>query len=244
VSVMLVNNETGLIQPVAEIAAIARHVGAVMHTDAAQACGRVPVDVLDLEVDLASVSGHKMYGPSGVGALFLSAASPVRPMPITFGGGQERGLRPGTLPGPLVCGFGEAATLASRRLADDGAHCQALADCLLERLRQNQVRFTQVGDPAARVPGSLCLAFDGVDADDLINAISPAVCISSGSACSAGQITASHVLKAMRIPDNEIHRVVRIYCGRYDSISDVDYAGTIIAEAALRLAGATGRVRQ
>ena len=244
VSTMLVNNETGMVQPVKEIAALAREVGAVIHTDAAQAAGRVPVDVFALDVDLASVSGHKMYGPGGVGALFVSATSPLRPMPITFGGGQEGGLRPGTLPGPLICGFGEAAVLASERMASDQSHSQALAKGLLDGLRQCQVRFSEIGDPSARVPGSLCLAFEGVRADDLINAVSPHVCISSGSACSSGQITASHVLAAINIPPSEIDNIIRIYCGRYNSMHEINYAAAAIAEAALRLAGPTGRVRQ
>ncbi|MDB5432033.1 MAG: Cysteine desulfurase [Caulobacter sp.] len=244
VSAMLVNNETGIIQPVKEIATIARAAGAVMHTDAAQACGRIPVDLLDLDVDLASISAHKMYGPAGVGALFVSATSPLRPHPLFFGGGQEGGLRPGTLPGPLIGGFGSAAAVSRADMVGSGDHCHILAKRLLEQLNQSQVRFVEVGNHHARVPGSLCLAFEGVDADELIASLSPAVCLSSGSACSSGQITSSHVLKSMKISPSLVDSIVRIYCGRYNTLSEIELAAGMIAEATFRLAVRTGRTRQ
>lgn len=244
VSAMLVNNETGLAQPIAELAVIARRVGAIVHSDAAQACGRVSVDVLDLDLDLMSISSHKMYGPVGIGALFISGAAQLRPLPITFGGGQEGGLRSGTLPGPLIVGFGKAATIAHTRITSDAVHVTALADQFLNRLRERQVRFSQIGEPSARIAGSLCLAFENVEADDLIAAVSPDVCISSGSACSSGQIISSHVLRAMNVSSADIESVIRVYCGRYNTSSEINLAAEIIADHARRLATPTGRVRQ
>lgn len=241
VSVMTANNEVGVVQPIKEIARIARSVGAVVHTDAAQAAGKIPLDVFDLDVDLASISSHKMYGPGGVGALFVSATSPLRPLPLVFGGDQEGGLRSGTVPGSLVVGFGTAARLCSGQLAADAAHAKKLSDMLLEELRQRQVPVTIHAQATNRLPGSLCVQFNGVDAEQLIATLSDRVCISSGSACSSGQLETSHVLKEMGINPIERDEIVRIYCGRYNTEAEMTSAGALIAEAVRAARAPTGR---
>lgn len=243
VSVMVANNETGVLQPISEVVAICRDRGALVHCDGAQAAGKIPLDVVELDVDYLSLSSHKMYGPAGVGALYVSATAPT-PRPLQFGGGQQNGIRPGTEPVPLLVGFGVAARLGHSRLAADGDYGRQLAVRLLAKLDEHQVGYRQTTNGAPTLPGSLSLAVLGVDADDLIMQLKNKVCISTGSACNSGQIIPSHVLISMGISQEDARSVFRIYCNRYLSDHDIDVASAFIAAACLRIYHRAGRPRQ
>jgi cysteine desulfurase len=233
VSVMAANNEVGTVQPVAELLPWVRAVGAMIHVDVAQLAGKLPADVAGY--DYASISSHKLYGPMGVGALFISAAAQYRPRPLFHGGAQEGGFRPGTLPTPLIVGFGAAAKVAIDKLAQDGAHARAMADRLVAGLEARQVRFRRNVTSEQQLPGSLSLGLEGVDAPSLIDALADDVCLSEGSACTSGQVQPSHVLAAMGLTDAEMGETIRIYCGRYNDIIQIDYAATAIADTIHRM---------
>ncbi|MES0150633.1 cysteine desulfurase [Mesorhizobium sp. M0012] len=233
VSVMAANNEVGTVQPIGAVLPMVRALGAMIHVDAAQLAGKLATDVADY--DSASISSHKMYGPMGVGALFISAAAQYRPRPLFHGGAQEAGLRPGTLPTPLIAGFGAAAKVAASRLEQDSVHVRALADRLVAGLEVRQVRFRRNVPNEHQLPGSLSLGLFGVDAPSLIDALADTVCLSEGSACTSGQIQASHVLAAIGFSEVEMRETIRIYCGRYNDVSQIDYAATAIADAVYRM---------
>jgi len=228
VSVMAVNNEVGSIQPLGDVVRIARSGGALVHVDAAQALGKVPFNCTDF--DLVSLSSHKMYGPMGIGALFVSSAAHLRPLPVLFGGGQEAGIRPGTVPTPLVVGFGTAAKVSSAQLAADAAHSAGLSAVFLEELRSRQVQFIENIPAGQRVPGSLSLRFPGNDALSIIARAADRIAISEGSACTSGQITASHVLLAMGYTQNQAAETVRIYFSRYNGEADAADAAAALTE--------------
>jgi len=230
VSLMAANNETGVLQPVREAAALARQRGALFHSDAAQAAGKIPLDVLSLDVDYLSLSAHKCYGPMGVGALYVAATAPA-PEPLHRGGGQQGGIRPGTEPVALAAGFGAAAAEAIERMELDGRHEARLAERLLEELTAYQVRFRRITGDHAVVPGSLALALDGVDAEHLCLQLGRRVLLSTGSACTAGQLRHSHVVEAMGISDAEAGGVVRALCHRYLDEGDIVAAAAAISEA-------------
>lgn len=238
VSVMAANNEIGALQPLAAIAEIVRANGALLHVDAAQMVGKLPFDASVF--DYVSLSSHKMYGPMGIGALYVSAAAAYRPQPILYGGDQEGGLRPGTIATPLVVGFGAAAELAATELHNDAQRTGALAERFEEALRERQVRFTRHGAATARLPGSVSVAFEGIDATELIAAVSTQISISEGSACQSGQITPSHVLRAIGLNDNNLRSTVRLYFGRYNSERDAVLAADAIASAVAKLYLRTG----
>lgn len=242
-SVMLVNNETGVVQPVAEAAALAHRSGALFHTDAAQAAGKINIDVFDLDVDYLTLSAHKCYGPMGIGALYVSAAAP-KPSPLVLGGGQQGGMRPGTEPVALIAGFGAAAKVAKDRLAHDGAHCKSLIDLLLQSLQLRQLRFQLVTGDASTVPGSASLQLTGVDADELCARIAPNVSLSTGSACTSGQIRSSHVLESIGLSDVQARGVIRILCNRYQDREEILTAAAYIANACELSRLATGEVPQ
>lgn len=228
VSVMAVNNEVGSVQPLPEVVRIARAVGALVHVDAAQALGKVPVDCSDF--DYVSLASHKMYGPMGIGALFVSSAAELRPAPVLFGGGQEGGIRPGTVPTPLVVGFGAAAKVARSRSAADARHSRGLSSLFLEEMRTRKVRFTENVPEAVRVPGSLSLRFPGADAMSIIAKAGGQIAISEGSACASGQITASYVLTAMGFTFEESLETVRLYFGRYNTEAQAVEAASTISQ--------------
>jgi cysteine desulfurase len=230
VSVMAANNETGVIQPIKEAAAAAHRVGALFHSDAAQAVGKIPTDVIELGVDYLSISSHKMYGPMGIGALFVSAAA-TKPLPLTYGGGQEKGLRPGTEPVALIAGFGAAARVAAHRRADANKNIELMND-LLAGLADRQVRFRRISGPHEVVPGTAAIAIDGVDAEHLCLKLARDVEISTGSACTSGQLRRSHVLEAMGFSEHQASQVVRLFCGRFVTEKDVARAAEKIAIAA------------
>jgi cysteine desulfurase len=230
VSVMAVNNETGVIQDIAGLAAIVKQAGALFHSDLAQAVGKIPLDLTGWKVDLASISGHKIYGPKGVGALFVRRRPRVRLAPLFSGGGQERGLRSGTLPAPLIVGLGEACRLAAAEMAAEAGRIADLRGGLLERLRRDIPDIRVNGDFQARIAGNLNLTFPRATASDLMAAL-PDLCVSTGSACSSAEIEPSYVLRALGLSDQEAARTLRIGVGRFTSAADIDYAAAALSAA-------------
>ena len=229
VSVMAVNNETGVIQDIAELAAIARDAGALFHTDAAQAIGKTPLDVGG--IDLLSLSGHKLYGPKGVGALYVRRRPRVRLAPLFSGGGQERGLRSGTLSTPLVVGLGEACRLAGLEMAEEAARLAGLRDRLLAGLRRHMPEISVNGSLRHRIPGNLSITFPA-SALALMQAV-PELCVSTGSACSSAAVEPSYVLRAIGLTEALAARTLRLGLGRFTSAADVDFAVEALAAAAL-----------
>jgi len=238
VSIMAVNNEIGVIQPLAEIGAICRRAGVYFHTDAAQAAGKIPLDVNDMTIDLMSVSGHKMYGPMGVGALYLRRRPRVRLTPLMDGGGQERGVRSGTVPTPLVVGLGAAAEIAGAEMVAEGARLEALRARLLGGLQARLPGLRINGSMAHRVPGNLNLCFPGVVGDALLARLD-GLALSTGSACSAGSTAPSYVLRGIGLDAAAALASVRIGLGRFTSESDVDVAVREIADAVVQLSAET-----
>lgn len=242
VSIMAANNEIGALQPLSEVTEIVRAAGSLMHVDAAQMVGKLRFSAADF--DCVSISSHKLYGPMGIGALYVSGAAQYRPRPILFGGDQERGLRPGTIATPLVVGFGAAAALAAKRLNQDAQHAAVLADLFIAELANRQVRYIRHGSSEQRLPGSVSLAFEGVEATELIANVSAKISISEGSACQSGQITPSHVLQAIGLSDSIIRSTVRLYFGRYNTTDHAALAADVIAESVSRLRLRTGALLQ
>jgi len=230
VSVMAVNNETGVIQDIAELAAVARQAGALFHTDAAQAVGKIPLDVAAMGIDLLSLSGHKLYGPKGVGALYVRRRPRVRLAPLFSGGGQERGLRSGTLPAPLLVGLGEACRIAAAEMAQDNARIAGLRDRLLLRLREDLPGIALNGSTDQRIPGNLNLTFPAASAAALMRAM-PDLCVSTGSACSSAEVEPSYVLRALGLDEARAKRTLRIGIGRFTSAADIDFAAAALAAA-------------
>ena len=237
VSVMAVNNETGVLQDLAALAALARGAGALFHTDAAQGFGKIPLDVGALGIDLMSVSGHKLYAPKGVGALYVRRRPRVRLAPLFSGGGQERGLRPGTLPVPLIVGLGEAARLAQAEMGAEADRLAGLADRLLARLAAALPGIVVNGSRSRRIPGNLNLTFPAAGAAALM-AAAPELCVSTGSACSSAVLEPSYVLRAMGLPDAAAARTLRIGIGRFTSPAEIDFAADVLARAHAKLAHA------
>lgn len=243
VSVMAANNEIGVIQPVKTVVSMARRVGALTHCDAAQAAGKISLDVFDLDVDYLSLSAHKLHGPFGVGALYLGAMAP-RPYPLVVGGGQEGGVRSGTLPVPLIAGFGAAAEIAAVNLECAAQHARSLTRQFTEELAKRQVRFEVICAASDRLPGSLSLRLAGIDADDLVSTLADDLLISTGSACSAGQIEPSHVLRAIGFTHEQAKSTVRLLFGRYNVPQEAMEAAGLFAHACERVRLATGGRRQ
>lgn len=232
VSVMAANNEIGVLHPIPEIAAMCHARGALIHTDATQAAGRIGIDVDLWGIDLLSLSGHKVYGPKGIGSLYVRSGVPIKP--IATGGGQEHGLRPGTVPAPLAVGFGAACRLASEQWHEDAVRMSSLAGRLLESVRHDcpDVRF--FGHLEIRLPGSLSMGFPGIPADQVIDMVSDRIAISTGSACSSGTAEPSRVLLALGLEPDLAATGVRISLGRFTKDEDVDIAiGALSGVAAI-----------
>ncbi|WP_291296200.1 cysteine desulfurase family protein [Elioraea sp.] len=230
VSVMAVNNEIGVIQDLAAIGGIARAAGALFHTDAAQAAGKIPLDVNAAGIDLMSISGHKLYGPKGVGALYVRRRPRARLSPLFSGGGQERGLRSGTLATPLIVGLGEACRIAAAEMAEEAARLTLLRARLIEGLGRAIPGLAANGSDGARIPGNLNLTFPGATADALMRAL-PDLCVSTGSACSSAAVEPSYVLTALGLTPEEASRTLRLGLGRFTSEADVDYAVAALSAA-------------
>jgi len=234
VSVMAANNEVGTIQPIAEIGALCRERGIVFHTDAVQGAGRIPLDLHAAGVDAASLSAHKMYGPKGVGALFLSKSRKprFRPVPQAEGGGQEKGIRSGTLNVPGIVGFGAAAELAREAMAaGEPVRLAALRDRLLEALRQSIDGVELNGAASPRLPGNLNVSIERAEAETLILALEGQIAISSGAACAEAGGKGSHVLRALGLSDSRIYTALRFGLGRETTEAEVGAVADLIASA-------------
>jgi cysteine desulfurase len=235
VSVMYANNEIGGIQPVREIGAICREKGALFHTDAVQAFGKVPIDVEADHIDLMSVSAHKMYGPKGVGALYVRRRNPrVRVAAQVDGGGHESGMRSGTLNVPAIVGFGEACDICEREMGEEAARVGALRDRLNALLQAGLDRVHVNGSMEHRLPGNLNAAFEGVNAESLLMSL-PEVALSTGSACTSATVEPSHVLKALGLSEEAAHSSVRFGLGRFNTKEEIEYAAGRIVESVRRL---------
>lgn len=229
VSVMAANNEVGTLTPTAAIGHVCRQAGVLFHTDAAQAVGKIPMNVGDMHIDLMSISGHKLYGPQGVGALYCRRDILRRLKPIMTGGGQERGLRPGTLPTALCVGFGEACAIAMKDLVADRRHALRLRTTLLDILGHRLELFQVNGSLEERLPGNLNIWFEGIDGEALLSRL-PDVAMSMGSACNSASIEPSHVLLAMGLTAEQAESSIRIGFGRGTTETDVKEAGRRIAD--------------
>jgi cysteine desulfurase len=244
VSVMAANNEIGSLQPLAEIGALTRARDVLFHTDAAQAAGKIPLDVQASKIDLLSFTGHKMYGPKGVGALYVRKRSPrIQLAPLLHGGGQERGVRSGTLNVPSIVGFGKAAEINREEMPSESARLGALRDRLLERLSARLPGVGLNGPRDNRLPHNLNVHFSGVEGESILMAIDE-IALSSGSACSSGAIEPSYVLKAIGMRDSLALASVRFGLGRFTTEEEVDYAAdkvaSVITHLRARRAGAHG----
>jgi len=221
ISVMFVNNEVGVVQPIAEIGEICREKGIVFHVDAAQATGKVEIDLSKLKVDLMSFSAHKTYGPKGVGALYVRRKPRVRLEAQMHGGGHERGLRSGTLATHQIVGMGEAFRLARLEMAEENQRVGALRDRLLAGLTTIEETFVN-GDLTHRVPHNLNISFAYVEGESLIMAIKD-IAVSSGSACTSASLEPSYVLRALGRNDELAHSSIRFTIGRFTTVEEVDY---------------------
>ena len=222
VSVMMVNNEIGVIQPIAEIGEICRAKGIIFHCDAVQAAGKIPVDLQKLKVDLLTVTAHKVYGPKGIGALYVRRKPRVRIEPQIHGGGHERGLRSGTLATHQIVGLGEAFRIAKLEMAAESARIRSLRDRLLNGFKDMEEVYVN-GDMERRIPGNLNISFNFVEGESLIMGIKD-VAVSSGSACTSASLEPSYVLRALGRSDELAHSSIRFTIGRFTTEEEIDYA--------------------
>jgi cysteine desulfurase len=235
ITIMTANNEIGIIQPIAEIGAIAKEKGIIFHTDAVQAAGKVPFSVNELKVDLASISAHKMYGPKGVGALFVRRRNPrVLLSEQINGGGHERGMRSGTLNVPGIVGLGAAAALCKAEMAQDTERLRQLRDYLNEQLHKNLDELYINGSMEHRLPHNLNISFAYVEGESLLMGIND-VAVSSGSACTSASLEPSYVLKALGAGDDLAHSSIRFGLGRWTTKEEVDYVVDKLTNVVKRL---------
>ncbi|KAJ6644871.1 Cysteine desulfurase IscS [Pseudolycoriella hygida] len=227
VSVMAVNNEIGVIQPLKEIGKICRERGIFFHSDIAQGYGKILIDVNEYNIDLASISGHKIYGPKGIGALYVRRKPRVRLVPILNGGGQERGMRSGTLPTPLIVGLGVASEIALAEMEKDAQHVEMLFDRFYNNITREITEIYLNGDKDARYKGNLNLSFSYVEGESLILAIKD-LAVSSGSACTSSSLEPSYVLRAMGVDEELAHTSIRFGIGRFTTQEEIDYAVKLI----------------
>lgn len=223
IAIMYANNETGTVMPLRQISAIAKKSGVIVFCDATQAVGKIPVNVNDDGIDIMAFSAHKMYGPKGVGALYVRRKNPrVKPAAQIHGGGHEKGMRSGTLNVPGIVGFGKACELAQRNMAIESGRLSALRDKLEYALLQmEETRLN--GDPHNRLPHVANIAFKGVVGDGLITGITKKIAVSSGSACTSASLEPSHVLKAMGLSDDLAHSAIRFSLGRFTTGAEIDF---------------------
>nr|GMC60022.1 cysteine desulfurase, mitochondrial [Ipomoea batatas] len=223
VSIMMVNNEIGVIQPVQEIGEICREFNVPFHTDAAQALGKIPIDVETMNISLMSLSGHKIYGPKGVGALYMRRRPRIRVEPQMNGGGQERGIRSGTVPTPLVVGFGAACELAKKEMEYDTVNIKALQDRLLNGIKARIDGVVVNGSLERRYAGNLNLSFAYVEGESLLMGLKE-VAVSSGSACTSASLEPSYVLRALGVEEDMAHTSIRYGIGRFTTEEEIDRA--------------------
>ncbi len=235
VSVMAANNEIGTLQPIAEIGRLCKQRGVLFHTDAAQAVGKVPLDVNAMGIDLLSVSAHKLYGPKGVGALYIRRREPrVRLEPLFDGGGHERGLRSGTLPVPLVVGLGEACRLCQAEMESERGRLTDLRKRLCEEIQSQLEAVSLNGHPTERLPGNLNLSFAWVEGEALLMGLKD-LAVSSGSACTSASVEPSYVLRALGVSDDLARGSLRFGLGRFTTEEEVDFAVAEVVRIVSRL---------
>lgn len=222
VSIMTVNNEIGVTQPMGEIGSLCRKNKVFFHTDAAQAVGKIPIDVNDLKIDLMSISGHKIYGPKGVGALYIRRRPRVRVEPIQSGGGQERGMRSGTVPHVLAVGLGAACEVALEELEYDHKRVTELSNRLVNGITDGLTHVIRNGDPDHSYPGCVNLSFAFVEGESLLMALKD-VALSSGSACTSASLEPSYVLRAIGADEELAHSSIRFGIGRFTTEEEIDY---------------------
>lgn len=222
VSIMTINNEIGVKQPIRDIGNLCRSKNVFLHTDAAQAVGKIPIDVIDWKVDLMSISAHKIYGPKGVGALYVRKRPRVRIEPLQSGGGQERGLRSGTVPTPLAVGLGAACEVALQEMEYDHKRVTILAKRLVQKIMSEIPDVVMNGDPELRYPGCINLSFAYVEGESLLMALKD-VALSSGSACTSASLEPSYVLRAIGTDEDLAHSSIRFGIGRFTTEEEVDY---------------------
>jgi cysteine desulfurase len=235
ITIMAANNEVGVLQDVKEIGKIARERGVLFHTDAVQAAGKVPFNVNEMNVDIASLSAHKMYGPKGVGALYVRRRNPrVLLSPLIDGGGHERGMRSGTLNVPGIVGFGKAAELARKELDKETAEMFRLREKLRTTLERELDEVYINGDLEKRLPGNLNMSFAYVEGESLLMGIND-IAVSSGSACTSASLEPSYVLKALGVGEDLAHTSIRFGIGRFNTEEEVDYVANRVIETVRRL---------
>lgn len=235
ISIMHANNEIGTIHPLKEVGAIAKKHGVIFHSDTVQTAGRIPVNVHDLNIDLASLSAHKIYGPKGVGALYVRRKGPrVRLSPIVFGGGQERGMRSGTLNIPGIVGFGEAAEIAQKELPTEAARLLNLRERLWKGLKAGLDELILNGHPTERLPGNLNVSFSYVEGEALMMGIKD-LAVSSGSACTSASLEPSYILRALGVKEEFAHSSIRFGLGRFTTEEEIDYAISRLIKEVTRL---------
>jgi cysteine desulfurase len=235
ISIMYANNEIGVIQPVADIGKIAKEHKILFHCDAVQAVGKIPVDVQKDGIDLLSVSAHKMYGPKGIGALYVRRKDPkVEMSPLIDGGGHERGMRSGTLNVPGIVGLGKACELCQKEMPEEGPRLAGLRDKLKRSIMSRLCSTAINGTMAHRLPHNLNLSFSGVEGDALLMGIND-VAVSSGSACTSAMIEPSYVLRALGVSDELSHSSIRFGLGRFNTEEEVDYVADRVVETVTRL---------
>jgi cysteine desulfurase len=235
ISIMAANNEIGTIEPVREIGKIAKEKGILFHTDATQALGKIPVSVEDMGVDLLSLTAHKIYGPKGVGALYVRSSKPrVKLDPLIEGGGQERGLRSGTLNVPGIVGLGKACEIAQQDLMADGERLTGLSERLKAGIISQLDDVTVNGDPLQRLPGNLHLSFAYIEGESLLMGLKD-IAVSTGSACTSASLEPSHVLRAIGLEEHLAHSSIRFGLGRFNTEEEVDYTARRVVEEVRRL---------
>jgi cysteine desulfurase len=233
-SVMLANNEIGVVQPLVEIGALCRKKGVLFHTDAVQGVGKIPFDVNQMNVDLASLTAHKIYGPKGVGALYVRRKPRIRLTAQMDGGGHERGMRSGTLNVPLIVGFGKAAEICQAEMESEGKRVGALRDRLEAKLMRS-LELTEInGSIAHRLPGNLNISFAYVEGEAMMMAIKD-VAVSSGSACTSASLEPSYVLRALGVEEELAHSSIRFGLGRFTTEAEVDYVADLVVQKVNKL---------
>jgi cysteine desulfurase len=235
-SVMFANNEIGTIQPIPEIGKLAKEKGIIFHSDATQAVGKVPVDVEAMGIDLLSCTAHMLYGPKGVGALYVRRKNPrVRIAPMMDGGGHERGMRSGTVPVPLAVGFGEAARICKEVLSEEGVRLKALRDKLQDKILSSTDEVYLNGHPEKRLPHNLNISVAYVEGESVLMGLNKEVAISSGSACTSATLEPSYVIAALGVGSELAHSSIRFGLHRFTTEEEVDYVGNRIIEVITRL---------
>ena len=235
ISIMAANNEIGTIEPVREIGQIAKEKGILFHTDATQAVGKIPLNVEEMGIDLLSLTAHKIYGPKGVGALYVRSSKPrVKLSPLIEGGGQERGIRSGTLNVPGIVGLGKACEIAQKDMMADGERLTGLGQRLKAQIFGQLDEVSVNGDPLQRLPGNLHLSFAYIEGESLLMALKD-VAVSTGSACTSASLEPSHVLRAIGLEEHLAHSSIRFGLGRFNTEEEVDYTARRVVEEVHRL---------